>query len=344
MTQQFLAIRLSALGDVAMVVSQLRRAAIAMPEASFTLITRPFMAKLLLYEPLPNLNAYSIDIEKEGTPTGLVTLAKKLHEKHPQATIIDFHDVLRSKVLRGCFALLGHKIFALKKPRKERKRLFHERSEAVVPEELYVPSMISLYEKLLMKATGLQSLPKEHYQTKIKKDHYTVGFAPHAQHKGKTLPDAITEELVRIMDTDPRIDVILYGAPGKETEKNRELAAGKKMVHVTQAKGLVEELKEIERLDLMVSMDSANMHLASLVGTRVVSIWGATHAAAGFLGYNQDIFDAVGIPLNCRPCSAYGQLPCKRGDYACLNHRPEAIYLKILDTLGLPLNPKNSLI
>ena len=28
-------------------------------------------------------------------------------------------------------------------------------------------------------------------------------------------------------------------------------------------------------LDTIVSMDSANMHLASLVGVRVVSIWGS---------------------------------------------------------------------
>jgi ADP-heptose:LPS heptosyltransferase len=33
----------------------------------------------------------------------------------------------------------------------------------------------------------------------------------------------------------------------------------------------------------MISMDSANMHLASLYGVPVISIWGATHPFAGFL-------------------------------------------------------------
>ena len=48
---------------------------------------------------------------------------------------------------------------------------------------------------------------------------------------------------------------------------------------------LKEELQKISELETMVSMDSANMHLASLVGTRCVSVWGSTHPYAGFLGY-----------------------------------------------------------
>nr|AIA95806.1 CAZy families GT9 protein [uncultured Prevotella sp.] len=43
----------------------------------------------------------------------------------------------------------------------------------------------------------------------------------------------------------------------------------------------------------MVSMDSANMHLASLTGTRVLSIWGNTHPYMGFLGYGQSMDDVI---------------------------------------------------
>ena len=83
---------------------------------------------------------------------------------------------------------------------------------------------------------------------------------------------------------------------------------------------LKEELKKIAELEVMISMDSANMHLASLVGTRVVSVWGATHYFAGFLGYGQSENDIVEIKnLECRPCSVFGNKPCYRGDYACLN-------------------------
>jgi ADP-heptose:LPS heptosyltransferase len=80
----------------------------------------------------------------------------------------------------------------------------------------------------------------------------------------------------------------------------------------------------------MVTMDSANMHLASLVATPVVSIWGATHPYAGFMGWNQSIDNAVQTDLPCRPCSIYGKKDCMRGDYACLYQiKPETIVGKI---------------
>ena len=90
------------------------------------------------------------------------------------------------------------------------------------------------------------------------------------------------------------------------------------------------ELTFMSTLDIMISMDSANMHLASLVGIPVVSIWGATHPYAGFMGWGQSIDNAIQIDLPCRPCSIYGNKPCMRGDYACLkNISPEQIVEKV---------------
>ena len=91
----------------------------------------------------------------------------------------------------------------------------------------------------------------------------------------------------------------------------------------------------MSHLDVMVSMDSANMHLASLVGTRVVSVWGATHPLAGFMGWGQTVDDAVQLDLPCRPCSIYGNKPCLRGDYACLqNIPPEQVLERIEKVIG----------
>ena len=91
----------------------------------------------------------------------------------------------------------------------------------------------------------------------------------------------------------------------------------------------------MSHLDTMVSMDSANMHLASLTGTRVVSVWGATHPYCGFMGWQQKEEDAVQInTLSCRPCSVFGNKPCHRGDFACMNNiLPEEIIQRIEDGL-----------
>jgi ADP-heptose:LPS heptosyltransferase len=79
-----------------------------------------------------------------------------------------------------------------------------------------------------------------------------------------------------------------------------------------------EELMLISHLDGMISMDSANMHLASIYGVPVVSIWGATHPFLGFYGYGQDPERIVQAELFCRPCSVFGNKPCYRGDFACM--------------------------
>ena len=75
----------------------------------------------------------------------------------------------------------------------------------------------------------------------------------------------------------------------------------------------------MSHLDVMISMDSGNMYLASLTDTPVVSVWGATSPEAGFMGWKQPLENCIQVPLDCRPCSVYGNRPCRRGDYACLN-------------------------
>jgi ADP-heptose:LPS heptosyltransferase len=85
---------------------------------------------------------------------------------------------------------------------------------------------------------------------------------------------------------------------------------------------MYQELILMSHLDVMLSMDSANMHLASLTAIPVVSVWGATDPLAGFFGFNQPKENAIQVDLDCRPCSIFGNKPCKRGDYACLNNIP----------------------
>lgn len=59
--------------------------------------------------------------------------------------------------------------------------------------------------------------------------------------------------------------------------------------------GISDELILMSHLRLMISMDSGNMHLASLVNIPVVSIWGATHPYAGLW---------AGIRVPTMPCSS----------------------------------------
>ena len=74
----------------------------------------------------------------------------------------------------------------------------------------------------------------------------------------------------------------------------------------------------INTCKVFISLDSANMHLASLTSASVVSIWGPTHP---FLGFSPLFNDEYIVQLNeeelpCRPCSVYGKIRNKDIDCA----------------------------
>jgi ADP-heptose:LPS heptosyltransferase len=56
---------------------------------------------------------------------------------------------------------------------------------------------------------------------------------------------------------------------------------------------LQQELALISNLDVMVSMDSGNAHIAAMLGVKVITIWGATHPYAGFAPFNQPLENAL---------------------------------------------------
>lgn len=164
-----------------------------------------------------------------------------------------------------------------------------------------------------------------------------IGVAPFAAHDGKIYPLELMREVVRRLAEGGRCDIYLFGGGQKEREVLEEWEAEMPRVRSVAGRlgGLDKELELMSTLRLMLSMDSANMHLASLVGTPVISIWGATHPLAGFMGWRQSEANAIQVDLPCRPCSIFGNKPCLRGDYACLRQiTPEQIVAKVNDALA----------
>ena len=231
------------------------------------------------------------------------------------------------------------------------------KSEELLSEELRVKSEEFELPSLNEDSAGDSSLLTLNSSLKI-------GLAPFAAHQGKIYPVERMEKVIELLiEKRPECRIILFGGGGKEREQmttwaekysNVELAATvisekQKVKSEKYADDTVQdernnnfqlstfnsqlgsELQLMKDLDVMLSMDSANMHLASLMGTRVVSIWGATHPWAGFLGWQQSEDDCVQrCDLKCRPCSIYGNKPCQRGDMECMNIEPSKVVEQLL--------------
>ncbi len=86
----------------------------------------------------------------------------------------------------------------------------------------------------------------------------------------------------------------------------------------------------MSHLDVMLSMDSASMHLASLVDIPLSPFGGQPiHTPDSWAG-SSCLPHAVQVDLPCRPCSVFGNKPCLRKDYACLQGiTPEMVVQRI---------------
>ena len=305
--KKILAYRFSAFGDVAMIVPVLKEFLAQNPDTEIVFVSRKNFADL--FDGVERLTFRGVNLDDYKGFFGLRKLALELKKEFQPDFVADLHNVLRTKILSFFFK----KTATLDKGRTEKKQLTRKENKIKKPLKPTTERYADVFRKLgFTLKLSHQLLPKSQQKSGI-------GFAPFAQHEGKMLPIEKSLDLVKVLSQ--KNEVLLFGGGKKEVDVLSKWE--QELDNVTSLAGklsLKEELKKIAELEVMISMDSANMHLASLVGTRVVSVWGATHYFAGFLGYGQSEKDIVEIKnLECRPCSVFGNKPCYRGDYACLN-------------------------
>lgn len=324
---KILIIRFSALGDVAMTIPVIYSLAVSYPMHEITVLSRQSFNPLFQNSPA-NVRFVGVDLSgKHKGLKGLNILYKEL-KKESYDYVADFHAVLRSNYLRLRFKMADISTASIDKGRTEKKKLTQKRNKIVVPLKSGFTRYYEVLEKLGFKFELSFSSVFEDDTTDFSKIISQIGekdgmkwlgIAPFAKHKGKIYPIELELKIVEHFANDNRVKVFVFG--GGEEEKKVINDWCDKFPSITSMVGKLNmnnELLLMSQLDVMYSMDSGNMHLASLVNTPVVSVWGATHPYAGFMGWNQSLENAVQIDLYCRPCSIYGQKPCYRGDYACL--------------------------
>lgn len=280
-------IRLSAMGDVAMTVPVLRALIEKHPQLKITVLTRAFFFPF--FRDLPNVSLFPIDIKgKHKGVFGLFKLSKELKALGIDA-VADLHNVLRSNILKLYF--FGTPFIQINKGRTEKKALTsgerfqqlkttHQRYAEVFQKlgfhvDLSNPSFPNP-KTLSLKVSDIVGTKSGKW----------VGIAPFAAHEGKMYPLELMKEVIETLSKDYKI--VLFGGGKKEMALLNDLERNHENVINTAGKlTLDEELDVISNLDVMLSMDSGNAHLAAMLGLKVITIWGVTHPFAGFAPFNQ---------------------------------------------------------
>lgn len=287
-----------------------RAAAEQAPETEFTMLSQQRFADLFADMPA-NVLFHGVDLKKQSLPEIIRGLGAFEY-------VADMHDVIRSVVIRNALRLKGAKVVRIDKGRKDKWLLTHGRIHE--PLKRTTERYWEVFEQI-----GITKDPRKTLEIPTKMVRSGIGIAPFAAHEGKIYPIERMERVVELLSRKGERIVLFGGGKREQDILDRWAERYANVESLAGRKSMREELEIMRGLRIMLTMDSGNMHLASLVGTRVISIWGATHPYAGFLGYGQSEQDCIQRDLPCRPCSIYGNKPCHLGDYRCLDFSAEEI-------------------
>lgn len=335
--------RLSAMGDVAMTVPVLRAFVKQYPTVKLTVISRPFFKPF--FDGIPNLEFFAFD-EKErhkGFP-GLFRLFKDVQQLKIDA-FADLHNVLRSKVVSLLFALSGKKRATVDKGREGKKELTRTENKifkqlptmferhAKVFEQLGFPINLSnpnFPEKAVLSADILEIIGNQNSKL--------IGIAPFAQYDSKVYPLDLMKEVIEKLAENPANKILLFGGGKKEIEILDSLAQPfENVINMAGKIKFQQELQLISNLDVMLSMDSGNAHIATMLGVKVVTLWGATHPYAGFLPFNQSLENALTSDRNQYPklpTSVYGNKIVEGYEDAMRTILPQHVFDKVVEQLS----------
>ncbi len=336
-----LVLRLSAMGDVAMTVPVLRVLAQTYPELRITLISRPAFAPL--FEDIPNLTFLEADVYGKHKGTGLLTLAKQAKKMQVDA-VADLHNVIRSKVITNYLSVQGVRTAAIDKGRKEKKALVRKNNKkfrqlksthqryAEVFAELGLPVQLSDH-----RFPERRPLTPRLHSLIGKEPKKCIGIAPFAAYKSKAYPFEKMKQVMQGLDEKEQYRIFLFGGGEEEISILKDVEL--EFTSVTNIAGNLtfdEELGLISNLDLMISMDSGNGHLAAMFGIPVITLWGVTHPFAGFTPFGQPegnslLADREQFPLI--PTSVYGNKYPTGYDKAIASISPETVLSKALEIL-----------
>ena len=303
------------MGDVAMMIPSLRCLTKSYPDIKITVVTNGFYKPF--FTEFKNIGFFATDFKNSHKGvTGLFKLYKELKNLKP-THIADLHSVIRSHFISFLFKLRFIKIKKIDKLRVDKKRLFRKSNKVLKP---LIPTQYRYSEVFCRLGFNIDLTGHEFPLPKIIKDKAQrfllglesgkkkIGIAPFASYTGKIFPLDLMQKVVGFLQNEHY--VFLFGNGKYETDILKVWTkAYPNVLGCYTLNSLESELEIISNLNVMLSMDSANGHLAANYNVPVISLWGLTHPFAGYAPFlsrpeNELTSDREKYPL--LPTSAYG--------------------------------------
>ncbi|MEZ5002781.1 MAG: glycosyltransferase family 9 protein [Chitinophagales bacterium] len=317
-----LVIRFSSLGDVLLTIPVFRTLEQKEPDNKYFLLTRPKFEAY--FTSLSNVEVIPADIDHQYKGIlGLTKLAAQL-KSYSFDILVDLHDVLRTKILRKLLQSSISNIIVFNKGRKEKKTVISKKT-ALQPllhtSIRYLKALDFQNKQLELIESNWLATSKDISQISYLNQNYLLpksakwfGIAPFSKHNSKEWIESNWLEVIQhISKIKGQIFVFAFGQREKEIALQWQNNYSNNII-IDETISIEDQMAIIENLDIMISVDSANMHLASLLRTKVLSIWLSTHPFLGFspLENSDNIVQPTAKEAPWRPLSVYGKLKTRK--------------------------------
>ncbi len=324
--RSILVIRLSSLGDIILATPIVRRLQRSYPSARIDVAVSERFAGVWNNNPRVHSvwrvpEAVSIEESDTWKLEAIESLATVSEGKYD--LVVDLQNSMKSRALRKG---LGREYACAPKHRLEKLALvwLKKRPSRITP-------IVERYEKPLSHLPMAQDtdpcelwLPEESAQgwypdqRPRASGELRIALAPGAYHATKRWPAARFAALARMLHEECCAAVVLVGGPGdSELCTAVAIAAGVPVERADGAKTVEETVRVLDRCSVLVSNDSAVMHMAAARRVPVVAIFGSTVRELGFAPYAAPHI-VVEADVSCRPCSHIGRATCPRSHFSCM--------------------------
>ena len=329
---RILLIRFSSLGDLVLLTALVEGMAISYPGHELHLATKEQYRELFDSDSrITRIHA----LPRGAGTVELLRLRKRLASERFDI-VIDAHNVIRSNFLFHTLRVKRKVQLGKEQVRKlslirAGKDLYHD---TVSMKDRYLGLIEALGEKAPDVSTRLDPPPEAEaavdslFEMNGLTGREIVALAPGARWETKRWPAERFAGISKaILDSGRRILVI-----GDKSEKEicRIAASGDGAFDACGTLSLMETASALKRASILVTNDSAPLHIAEAVGTPVVAMYGPTARQFGYFPLLEKS-RALEKDLECRPCSRNGARPCHLDSRDCLDTIDAAEVLAAVD-------------
>ncbi len=325
------------LGDVILTLPMIQLLHLRYPSAEIDVVTTPKAAPFLLNHPaVSNI----IQFDKRNLQSGLkgiMALAIVLARRKYDLAVAPHRSVRTTMILMmsGVKERIGFSNAAgafLYKYRVRYEKSMHEIDRNIsLLQPLGIRNPDRELPKLFPSKSDSDYINKFLFERELLNQERMIAVAPGSVWATKRWPAERFAQLA-VMLAEAGYELLIMGGKEDEDLANAIIGAAKHK-HIYNAAGklsLLQSAELIGRCKVLITNDSAPLHIAVAMRTPVAAIFGATVPAFGFGPYGDHDLVIETKGLECRPCAIHGGNSCPIGTFVCMNNiEAEMVYRKV---------------